>query len=119
MKTNKNLLKITAILLLTTLLTVGLAGCGFGIDATMSHIKGDWTQSMFSNTFTFIPSQNIKGLVLQFDIYNSNNKLINTITKTIGDVKQGQQYSVTLTADEYWSGSSVKTSVKSGTISLF
>ena len=87
--------------------------------ATMSDIDGNWNQSLLSNTFTFIPSKNIKGLVLQFEIYDNNYNLKNTITKSIGDVKKGQQYTVTLTVDEYWSGAQVRTSVKSGTISLF
>lgn len=86
--------------------------------ASMSDIDGNWTQSLFSNTYTFIPSKNINGLILQFEIYNDS-KLVNTIVKTIGDVKRGQQYTVTLTADEYLTGNKVKTSVKSGTISLF
>ena len=105
-------------IIIFTIVAVSSANGGKIAQATMSDIDGNWTQSLLSNTFTFIPSKNINGLVLQFDIYDGN-RLVNTITKSIGNVKKGNQYTVTLTADEYWSGSRVKTSVKSGTISLF
>ena len=126
-KSNSNGCLIFAIVMLILIIGAILLGIfvygGLGNNgaknATMSDIDGNWTQSLLSNTFTFIPTKNIKGLVLQFDIYDSNYKLLNTVTKSIGNVKKGQQYTVTLTADEYWNGAQVKTTVKSGTISLF
>ncbi len=89
------------------------------LQADMSNISGNWTQGLFQNTYTFIPSCNIKGLVLRFEIYDSNYKIQNTIDKNIGDVKKGQQYTVTISIDEYWTGSQVKTTVLRGKKSLF
>ena len=121
-KKGKGCLFIACIILVAIVgiaIAISQSNYEIGPKATMSDIDGHWTESLLSNTFTFIPSKNIKGLVMQFDIYDSNNKLVNTVTKSIGDVKKGQQYTVTLTVDEYWKGAQVKTTVKSGTISLF
>lgn len=89
------------------------------LQADMSDISGNWTQGLLQNTYTFIPSCNINGLVLRFRIYNSDYKLQNTIDKRIGDVRKGQQYTVTITIDEYWTGSQVETSVLEGTKTIF
>lgn len=83
--------------------------------ATMSDITGNWTNELLKSTFTFIPSCDIDGLELGFEIYDNDNTLLNRVIKQIGNVKEGQQYTVTITLDEYKTGTQIKTSVLRGT----
>ena len=82
---------------------------------TTQDIMGNWTNELLKSTYTFIPSCNIDGLVFRFEIYDGDNQKVNTIDKEIGDVKEGQQYTVTITLDQYWQGYKVKTTVLRGT----
>ena len=83
--------------------------------ATMQDIMGNWTEGILQDTYTFIPSCDIDGLELRFEIYDENYNKINTVNKPIGNVKEGQQYTVTITIDQYWQGYHVKTTVLRGT----
>ncbi|MDE6294115.1 MAG: cytochrome c biogenesis protein ResB [Clostridiales bacterium] len=55
---------------------------------------------LLSYSFTFIPKNDIDDLQFEISFYDSNGKYISDITKTVGDVKKGQQYTVTVNLTE-------------------
>ncbi len=63
-------------------------------------IDGHWNSTLTTQSFVFIPKSNIKGLEVTFSIRDKNNQELQTITKIIGDVKKGQQYTVSFNITE-------------------
>ena len=68
--------------------------------ATNSDIDGDWNSTLTTYSYVFIPKSNINGLEFTFSIRDKNDKELQQIVKKVGDVKKGQQYTVTFTASE-------------------
>lgn len=93
--------------------------------ATLADIDGDWNQTTTTQSYVFIPKSNIDGLEFTFTLKDKNNRTVDTITKTVGNVKKGQQYTVTinlLEVDDLSSFLSISTtsiSVSKGTKKLF
>lgn len=56
--------------------------------------------NLFSYSYTFIPQKDIDELQFEISFYDNNRKLISNITKSIGDVEKGKQYSVTINLTE-------------------
>ena len=87
--------------------------------ANMSDIQGYWTDNITSRTYTFIPNVNIEELEFEFVVYSSNKEPLQYIYKEIGNVKKGQQYTVTISiTDLYiqtmWEGSYIRVTVNKG-----
>lgn len=89
--------------------------------ATLSDIDGNWTTETTKQTYTFIPKSNIDGLEFKFTLLDKNKQTVQTITKKVGNVIKGQQYTVTLSIYEIESISSflnisyVQTEISNGT----
>lgn len=64
--------------------------------ATLNDIDGNWTQTATTQSYIFIPKNNIDGLEFTFTLKDKNNQTIDTIIKKVGNVKEGQQYTVTI-----------------------
>lgn len=94
-------------------------------DANNGDISGDWDSSLFDQKFVFIPKYNISNLEFTFLIKNKNDQVIKTITKTIGNVTKGQQYTVTLTTTDLgdlgtmWNARTTYLEVTGGRVALF
>ena len=87
--------------------------------ATKTDIKDKWVETEWYNVYYFTPLKNIRGLVLQFKIYDDNNNLLNTITQDIGNVKKDEEYNVVLLQSQINSGTRIEMSVTAGTTSIF
>jgi len=68
--------------------------------ASISDIDGYWNSTVSEQSYVFIPKYNINGLEFTFSIRDKNNKELQTIVKTVGDVKKGQQYTVSISMTE-------------------
>ncbi len=68
--------------------------------ASTSDIDGYWNSTVSEQSYVFIPKYNINGLEFTFSIRDKNNKELQTIVKTVGDVKKGQQYTVSISMTE-------------------
>lgn len=70
-------------------------------DATNDDVTiNEGTDNIISYTFTFIPKTDIKDLEFKISFYDSNDKYISNITKNVGNVKKGQQYTTTVNITE-------------------
>ncbi len=72
----------------------------FDRKATNTDIDGDWNSTLTTQSYVFIPKHNINGLEFTFSIRDKNNKELQTIVKTVGNVKKGQQYTVSISMSE-------------------
>ena len=63
-------------------------------------IDGHWNSTLTTQSFVFNTKSNIKGLEVTFSIRDKKNQELQTITKIIGDVKKGQQYTVSFNITE-------------------
>ena len=90
---------ITIFIVIMICMTIGLIS---GIDrtATTNDIDGYWNSNLTEHSFIFIPKQSIDGLVFTFSIRDKNNQELQKIVKEVGNVKKGQQYTVTLNLSE-------------------
>ncbi len=68
--------------------------------ASISDIDGYWNSTVSEQSYVFIPKHSIDGLEFTFSIRDKNNKELQTIVKTVGDVKKGQQYTVSISMTE-------------------
>ena len=93
-------------ILITILIILVFGGIGlfklgvFDQKATNNDIDGNWNSTLATQSFVFIPICNIDGLIITFSIRDKNNNELQTITKNIGDVKKGQQYTVSFNLSE-------------------
>ncbi|MCX4286701.1 MAG: hypothetical protein OSJ68_05365, partial [Clostridia bacterium] len=93
-------------ILITILIILVFGGIGlfklgvFDQKATNNDIDGNWNSTLATQSFVFIPKCNIDGLIITFSIRDKNNNELQTITKNIGDVKKGQQYTVSFNLSE-------------------
>ena len=86
----------------------------------------DLDLSSFGEKLTFTPKKDIDGLKLKFVFQKSNGTTLQTIEKSVGNVKEGQQYSVTISIAELsWDviknmfDLQCKYTVSAGTVSYF
>lgn len=86
----------------------------------------DLDMSSFGEKLTFTPKKDIDGLKLKFIFQKSNGTQLQTIEKSVGNVKEGQQYSVTISIAELeWNviknvfDLQCKYTVSAGTVSYF
>ena len=93
-------------------------------DITVSGDEMDL--SSFGEKLTFTPNKDIDGLKLKFVFQKSNGTQLQTIEKSVGNVKEGQQYSVTISITELsWDviknvfDLECKYTVSAGTVSYF
>ncbi|MDE7164202.1 MAG: hypothetical protein K2O04_02100 [Clostridiales bacterium] len=93
-------------------------------DLTLSG--DDLDLSSFGEKLTFTPKKDIDGLKLKFVFQKSNGTQLQTIEKSVGNVKEGQQYSVTISITELkWDvvknvfDLECKYTVSAGTVSYF
>ena len=93
-------------------------------NATLSDIDGDWNNGLLDQSYVFIPKHDITNLEFTFSINNNENEVIKTIRKTVGDVKKGQQYTVTLSVsdlgdlDTMWNAKKTYLTVSGGRVAL-
>lgn len=97
--------------------------------ATLNDITisgDDLDLSSFGEKLTFTPKKDISGLKLKFVFQKSNGTQLQTIEKSIGNVKEGRQYSVTISITELkWDviknafDLQCKYTVSAGTVSYF
>lgn len=98
-------------------------------NATLNDITisgDDLDLSSFGEKLTFTPKKDISGLKLKFVFQKSNGTRLQTIEKSIGNVKEGRQYSVTISITELkWDviknafDLECKYTVSAGTVSYF
>lgn len=67
---------------------------------TNDDIAGHWNTGLTEYEYVFIPNANIEGLELTFSIKDEQNRELQKIVKTIGNVTKGTQYTVKLSAIE-------------------
>lgn len=93
---------VTILTMITVLVVVVLCVYFFGTkDATNDDVTINQGETgLLSYSFTFIPKKDIDDLQFKISFYDSNGKYISDITKTVGDVKKGQQYTVTVNLTE-------------------
>ena len=95
------------------------------MQATMDDIDGYWNSSLTTIEYVFVPKHNIKSLRFEITICDKNKNELQTIYKTIGNVKKGQQYTVTVSIYEIdslstlWDSRYTGISIYSGTKSIF
>ncbi|MDE7107173.1 MAG: hypothetical protein K2O39_02500 [Clostridiales bacterium] len=97
--------------------------------ATLNDITisgDDLDLAAFGEKLTFTPKKDISGLKLKFIFQKSDGTQLQTIEKSIGNVKEGQQYSVTISITELkWDviknafDLQCKYTVSAGTVSYF
>ncbi|MDE7405541.1 MAG: hypothetical protein K2M89_01535 [Clostridiales bacterium] len=97
--------------------------------ATLNDITisgDDLDLSSFGEKLTFTPKKDIDGLKLKFVFQKSNGTKLQTIEKSMGNVKEGKQYSVTISITELkWDviknafDLQCKYTVSAGTVSYF
>lgn len=97
--------------------------------ATLNDITvsgDDLDLSSFGEKLTFTPKKDIDGLKLKFIFQKSNGTQLQTIEKSVGNVKEGRQYSVTISITELkWDviknafDLQCKYTVSAGTVSYF
>ena len=80
--------------------------------------------STLSDEFKIKPNVDIKNLSLTFDFYDKNLNLIKTISRSVGNVTEGLEFTVTISITEFsfteiFKISRVSTSVTGGTVSYF
>lgn len=68
--------------------------------ATNNDIDGDWNSTLTTHSYVFIPKSNIDSLEFTFSIRDKSGKELQRIVKKVGDVKKGQQYTVSFSATE-------------------
>lgn len=121
---NKNLIFATIILILTLLI---LTGCETKIltrKATMNDINIDTSQELSLNVnYIMIPYSDIDNLELKFQYYDKDRKLVTTKTKTIGNIKEGTQYTISISFTEFnffdlFKINYTSVSIVNGTVSL-
>ena len=98
-------------------------------NATLNDITvtgDDLDLASFGEKLTFTPKKDIDGLKLKFIFQKSNGTQLQTIEKSLGNVKEGQQYSITISLFELsWdvikntADLQCKYTVSAGTISYF
>ncbi|MDE7108099.1 MAG: hypothetical protein K2O39_07240, partial [Clostridiales bacterium] len=70
-------------------------------DATNDDVTiNEGQDNLLSYTFTFIPNNDIDNLEFEITFYDNNRKQLSDITKKVGNVKKGKQYSVTINLTE-------------------
>mgnify|MGYP001080318738 FL=1 len=69
-------------------------------EATNNDIDGDWNSTLTTHSYVFIPKSNIDGLEFTFSIRDKDGNELQQIVKRVGDVKKGQQYTVSFSATE-------------------
>ena len=98
---NKKLMLI----LITVISLLLLTGCETKIltrEATINDINIDTSQELSLNVqYIMIPYTDINDLELKFKYYDKNHKLVTTKTKSIGNVKEGTQYSISINFGEF------------------
>ena len=101
-KFEKGLAIVFAIMAIGALLFLIISGINDNSKqkATMNDIDGYWNSTVSEQSYVFIPKYNINGLEFTFSIRDKNNKELQTIVKTVGDVKKGQQYTVSISMTE-------------------
>lgn len=92
--------------------------------ASLNDIDGYWTDNITSQTFTFIPRAKINELEFLFTVYDKNGDVIQKINKSIGNVKEGIQYTVTISMtdlyfESLWEGCRIHVEIYNGTIPMF
>lgn len=124
--------KTAKLFILGTLLFIGIAcfGCGktsqlFTRKATINDIYIDLSQEISLNMeYKINPHVDIKELELTFQFYGTNENLITTKTKFVGNVKKDVEYSVTISLFDFsfpdlFKIKSVKAKVSGGSVSYF
>ena len=120
---NKKLMLI----LISVISLLLLTGCETKIltrEATINDINLDTSQELSLNVqYIMIPYTDINDLELKFKYYDKNHKLVTTKTKSIGNVKEGTQYSISINFGEFnffdlFKISYTSVSVINGTVSL-
>lgn len=94
---------IVAILIFITSLFI-LTGCNKILtrQATINDINIDTSQEIsFNINYVMIPYVDIDDLELQFKYYDNDKNLITTKTKSVGNVKEGNQYTVSVSLTEF------------------
>lgn len=108
-----------------TILVYSNIGSGGIKRATMSDIDGHWNSTITTCEYVFIPKHNINDLTFAITICDDNRQELQTIYKTVGNVRKGQQYSVSFSVLEFqsfstvWNASYTKISVSRGDITVF
>ena len=115
------------LILFTVISLLLLTGCETKIltrEATINDINIDTSQELSLNVqYIMIPYTDINDLELKFKYYDKNHKLVTTKTKSIGNVKEGTQYSISINFGEFnffdlFKISYTSVSVINGTVSL-
>ena len=93
---------VTIVTMLIIIVAVVLCLYFFGRkDATNDDVTiNEGQDNLLSYTFTFIPNNDIDNLEFEVSFYDSNRKHLSDITKKVGNVKKGKQYSVTINLTE-------------------
>lgn len=98
----KGLIVFITVVLLGLLITlvVAFATNNNTNQATNNDIDGNWNSTLTTHSFVFIPKCNINGLEFTFSIRDKDGKELQQIVKKVGDVKKGQQYTVSFNVAE-------------------
>lgn len=94
-------------------------------DATINDLNIDTSEEIsLSMNYKMIPKADINNLELTFKYYNGNNTLVTTIVKDVGNVKEGNQYTISISFGNFsltnlLTIESVKVQVTEGSISYF
>lgn len=91
---------ITAMIGLLIFLLINATNNNPNNKATNNDIDGHWDSTVTTYAYVFIPKSNIDGLEVTFSIRDTNNKELQKIVKTVGNVKKGQQYTVSFNLSE-------------------
>lgn len=98
----------------------------FSRSANNGDISVQYSENIttLSDEFKIKPNVDIKNLSLTFTFYDSNLKSIKSISKNVGNVSKGLEFTVTISITEFsfteiFKISKVSTSVTGGTVSYF
>ena len=82
------------------------------VEATILNLK---------DSYILIPNVDIKNLTITFRYYDGSNKLISTVSKSIGDVTKSSRYTVSVehSLSEIFKINSYTCTVSGGTVSYF
>ncbi len=94
---------ITLLLILTTILLTGCIGEKLiSREATNNDINLDTSEEIsFSINYKMIPYVDIDNLEITFKFYSKDNELLATKVKDVGNVIEGNQYTISISLSEF------------------
>lgn len=94
---------IITLLIITTLFFTGCIGEKLiSREATINDINIDTSEDIsFSINYKMIPYEDIDNLELTFKFYSKSNELLATKIKNVGNVIEGNQYTVSISLTEF------------------